>query len=200
MNDIRRTLLGILLVGFAAIATTHAARQTAGTRETFTALAVNMGNFGPATAGTVDIVITRWSTEAERDTLTAVLLDKGPSALLDTLRDQRPVGYIRTPNSIGYDLRFAHQVPADEGGRRVILATDRPIGFWEATQQPRSIDYPFTLIELRLNRDGEGEGKMSIATKITANKEFNLIELEDYGTQPVRLMSVRSVRSPTSSR
>lgn len=200
MNDIRRTLLGILLVGFAAIATTHAARQTAGTRETFTALAVNMGNFDAATAGTVDIVITRWSTEAERDTLTAVLLDKGPSALLDTLRDQRPVGYIRTPNSVGYDLRFAHQIPADEGGRRIILATDRPIGFWEATQQPRSIDYPFTLVELRLNRDGEGEGKMSIATRITANKEFNLIELEDYGTQPVRLMSVRSVRSPTSSR
>jgi hypothetical protein len=200
MNDIRRTLVGILLVGLSGIATTHAARQTAGTKETFTALAVNMGNFGPATAGTVEIVITRWSTEAERDTLTAVLLDKGPNALLDKLQDARPVGYIRTPNSIGYDLRFARQVPGDEGGRRIILATDRPISFWEAAHQPRSIDYPFTLIELRLNRDGEGEGKMSIATRITVNKKLNLIELEDYGTQPVRLMSVRSVRSPTSSR
>ena len=32
---------------------------------------------------------------------------------------------------------------------------------------------------------------MSIATKITGNREFNLIELEDYATQPVRLMAVR---------
>jgi hypothetical protein len=36
------------------------------------------------------------------------------------------------------------------------------------------------MIELRLNRDGEGEGKMSIATRITGNRELGLIELEDY--------------------
>jgi hypothetical protein len=52
-----------------------------------------------------------------------------------------------------------------EGGERVVLVTDRRIGFWEAANQPRLIDYPFTVIELHLNRDGEGEGKMSIATK-----------------------------------
>jgi hypothetical protein len=195
---IGRFLGGIVLVALSGIATPHAARQTGGSREAFTALAVNMGNFGPAATGTVEMVITRWSTEAERDTLTAVLLDKGSDALLEALRDARPVGYIRTPNSIGYDLRFARQVPGDDGGRRIILATDRPISFWEAVHQPRSIDYPFTLIELRLNRDSEGEGKMSIAARITANKALNLIELEDYATQPVRLMSVRSVRPPTS--
>ena len=63
-------------------------------------------------------------------------------------------------------------MPGEDGGRRIVLVTDRPISFWEAANQPRSIDYPFTLIELRLNRDGEGEGKMSIATKITGNRDI----------------------------
>jgi hypothetical protein len=174
------------------------AGQTTGTPERFSAFAVNMGNFGPTRTGTVEIVVTRWSTDDEREMLLGALLDKGPDALLDELRETRPVGYIRTPNSIGYDLHFAHNIPGEDGGRRVILVTDRPISFWEAANQPRSIEYPFTLIELRLNRDGEGEGKMSIATRITGNRELGLIELEDYALQPVRLMNVRRAKGPTS--
>ena len=129
--------------------------------------------------------------------LTAALFDRGPEALLEELRETRRVGYIRPPNSIGYDLRFAKQIPGDDGGRRVILVTDRPIDFWEAATLPRSIDYPFTVIELRLNRDGEGEGRMSIATKITGNSVFDLIELEDYAP-PVQLLAVRTSGPPAS--
>ena len=75
------------------------------------------------------------------------------------------------------------------------LITDRRIGFWEASRQPRSIDYPFTVIELRLNGDGEGEGKMSVATKIIADKQSNTIVLENYDLQPVLLTSVKRERA-----
>jgi hypothetical protein len=165
--------------------------QTSGDVERFTAFAVNMGDFGPARSDMVDIVISRWSTAAERDRLVNVLFEKGADALLAALQDTPSVGYIRTPNSLAYDLRFAKEIPGEDGGRRIILVTDRPIGTWEAVHRPRTIDYPFTLIEIRVNRDGEGEGKMSIAARITANKASNTIELEDYAIQPVRLMSVQ---------
>jgi hypothetical protein len=195
---LRRLVVIAATIVFTAARGIWTTGQTSGAAERFTAFAVNMGNIGPTRSGTVEMVVTRWSTESERGILIAALLDHGPDALLNRLRDIRPVGYIRTPNSLGYELHFAQDTPGEDGGRRVILATDRPISFWEAANQPRSIDYPFTLIELHLNRDGEGEGKMSIATKITGNKEFNLIELEDYATQPVRLMAIRSSRRPTS--
>lgn len=171
--------------------------QTIGSPERFTALAVNMDGFWFSRTGPVEIVVSRWSSEWEQTRLTETLLDKGSDALLNALRDTPRVGYIRTPNSIGYDLHFARALPGDDGGRRIVLATDRPITFWEARNQPRSIDYPFTVIELRLNRDGEGEGKMSIAARISGNKALNLIELEDYANQPVRLLGVRSDRRPT---
>jgi hypothetical protein len=53
---------------------------------------------------------------------------------------------------------FCGRVHFGDGGERIFLATDRYIGFWEATQRPRTVDYPFTYIELRLGPDGTGEG------------------------------------------
>jgi hypothetical protein len=53
------------------------------------------------------------------------------------------------------------------------------------------MDYPFTLVEIRLNKDGEGQGKLSVATKISLNKKDNTIELENWGTEPVRLTTVK---------
>ena len=44
-------------------------------------------------------------------------------------------------------------------------ATDRPISYWETVNRPRVSDYPFTFIELRLNKDGDGVGKLAIAAK-----------------------------------
>jgi hypothetical protein len=194
----RLAMLVLSLTAWAAFPLESTARQTVDTPERFTALAVNMEGFWLTRTGPVEIVVSHWSSESEQSRLTQILLDKGSDALLDALRDTPRVGYIRTPNSIGYDLHFARALPGEDGGRRVILATDRPITFWEARNQPRSIDYPFTVIELRMDVAGEGEGKLSIAAKITGNKQLNVIELEDYGSQPVRLLGVRSDRRPTS--
>jgi hypothetical protein len=167
-----------------------------GAPERFTALAVNMGNPGPAGATTVEIVVNRWSTDAERDRLMNVLMEQGSDKLLEALQKNPKVGYIRTPNSVGYDLHFARRTPLPDGGERVVLATDRYIAYWEAVNRPRSIEYPFTVIELHINADGEGEGKMSLATKVIPDKESKTIVLEDYGTQPVVLQSVkREVKS-----
>ena len=177
----------------ACLAAAAGAAQTRGGRERFTAFAVNMdASAGARTgAGAVEIVVQRWSSDAERDRLFNALAEKGPEKLLDTLQKLPRAGYIRTPNSIGYDLHFARKAPLDEGGERIVIATDRYISFWEARNQPRSIDYPFTVIEMRINRDGVGEGKMSLATKITLDKDKKMLELENYGTQPVLLQNIK---------
>lgn len=57
------------------------------------------------------------------------------------------------------------------------------------------IDYPFTVIELHLNRDGEGEGKMSIATKVIYDQKENMIGLENYQTSPVQLTNIKRERA-----
>lgn len=184
------TIVLALAFACAAAAPGAAARQKQHPPEDFTALAVAMGNVGPSQPSTVEISITRWSTDEERSRLVTVLVEKGADALLEALRDNEPVGRIRTPDSVGYELRYAHQEPLDGGGRRIVIATDRPIGFWEARERPRSADYPFTTIEMRIKPNGKGEGKLSIATKVIPVGKT--IYLEDYGTQPVTLTNVQA--------
>ena len=185
----RRVLIaGVLALAILAVVQAASA-QTIGEPIRLTAFAVNMGS-GPTGANTVLIQIDRWSTEAERDKLRTTFLEKGPQKLLDALQDTKRVGFMRLPNSIGYDLRAAREDPLEEGGKRILILTDRRIGFREAANQARTMDYPFTLIEIRLNKDGVGEGKMSVATKITWNEKKNVVELENYGIEPVRLTKV----------
>jgi hypothetical protein len=188
----RQTLLlhvGIALALAAALTGTPTA-QSGGEPETFTALAVNMGNVGPSQPTTVDITIARWSTDDERTRLVTTLVEQGAAALLEALRENQPVGRIRTPDSVGYELRYAHQSPHEGGGRRIVIATDRPIGFWEARERPRTAEYPFTVIEMRINPNGKGEGKLSLATKVVPVGKT--IYLEDYATQPVMLTNVQA--------
>ena len=166
------------------------ASQTTNEPEQFTAFAVSMGGTTGTGAEVVQITINRWSTDGERKRLIQTLQTEGPNALLEALRDTRSVGRIRTPDSIGYPLHYAHQVPLEDGGRRIVIATDRPIGFWESVNRPRTVDYPFTIIEMRMKPDGTGEGKMSFATRIIAHD--NIIELERYEAQPVMLQQVRA--------
>jgi hypothetical protein len=156
-----------------------------------TSWAINMSNIGTGSNAIVDIKVERWSTDEEREKLIVTFKEKGPEKLLDALQDLKRVGFIRLPNTLGYDLHFARQMPLPEGGNRIIIATDRRIGFQEARNQPRTIDYPFTLIEVRLKPDGTGEGKMSVATKISYNKKENTVELENYSSEPVRLTNVK---------
>ncbi len=181
-------LAGVVVVGLAS-SVTLAGAQSNQKPETFTAFAVNMSGVGPSGSGVVDLAIERWSSDAEREALRKVFVEKGPEKLLDALQDTKRVGYIRTPTSLGWDVRFVMQVPDEEGGRRIYALTDRRISFAEARNQPRTMDYPFTFIEIHLDKTGNGEGKASVATKITLNKKGQL-ELENYGTQPVLLTKV----------
>lgn len=183
----RRVFIGTVAL---ALAGTMAAAQTHGEKEQFTAIAIANNNIVTG-AGTVLIDITRWSTEAERSRLVNTLMKKGADALLDELRDARPVGRIRTPDSLGYDLHYAQQTRDAEGNRQIVIATDRPVSFWEAVNRPRTIDYPFTVIQMQIGREGKGKGTMSFFTKIRARGN-NTIELEDYATAPVMLTEIEA--------
>jgi hypothetical protein len=175
------------------------AQQPSQEKLDITAFAVNMSNIATGSNAVVQIRINSWSTDEERTHLVTTMIEKGEDALLRELQRAKVHGRWNIPGfqgpdihqlRLGHDIRYARQNPLPDGGRRIVIATDRYIGFAEARNQPRSIDYPFTLMEIRVNKEGKGEGKAAIATKIHFDKKTKTMELENYSSEPVRLNNV----------
>ena len=201
------TIRGVILprlafaaVMFAAGLLTQGAGITAqdkDKKESFTGFAINL-NSGPSTA-TVDFTINRYSTDAERDKLLAIIkeekdVNRMNQQLLSALQRMPKVGFIRTPDRLAWDLRFARQTRLEDGGRQLVMATDRPVGFWEARNRPRTMDYPFTIVQVQLDKNDRGEGKILAGTKIYIDKRTNDLVLENYAQQPVMFNEVRPLR------
>jgi len=191
-------IAGTVAAGVLWTATPQA--QTNQDKLEISAFAVNMSNIATGSNAQVQLTINSWSTAEERERLITTVLEKGSDALLRELQKAPVKGRFRIPTArqpdphhlaLGLDLHYAWQSPLDEGGRRIVIATDRYIGFQEARSQPRTIDYPITLIEIRVDKEGNGVGKMAVATKISFDKKKNQIELENYSSEPVRLNNVK---------
>jgi hypothetical protein len=90
----------------------------------FTAFNVSMPT---GVAGVTEITIERWSTVGERKGLlefveTAKYGEGGQRKLLDALQKVKPrVGFIRTPNSLGWDLRYAAEFSMPDGTRQIVI-------------------------------------------------------------------------------
>jgi hypothetical protein len=168
--------------------------------ETFTAFALNTnsrptGGNRQSTAR-LTFSIERWSTDQERDMLMAIVKEQPDvrrmnDQLLSALQGLPRVGRIRESNTLGWDLRYARQTPLPDGGRQIMLGTDRPLPFWESRNQPRSFDYRFTVLDIRLDKEHRGEGKMLADTRLIFDPKSNTIVLEQYDLQPVRLNQIR---------
>jgi hypothetical protein len=161
------------------------------------AFAVNMSNNLTGANGIIQIVLDKWSTPEERVELLKTV-PKGQDDLLRALQKAPVKGRINIPGwqgpdpqnyRLGWNLRYAWHEPLEDGGERIVIATDRQMSFREVANSPRSVDYPFILIQLHVKGD-KGEGKMATFTQIRYDKKKNVMEIENWGTEPVRLNNI----------
>jgi hypothetical protein len=180
---------------------TDAAKNTRTFEAQLVATAVSAADAGGVAGGRVDITIERWSTDAEREKLRRELRDNNPAALLAGLgKVFRRAGVVQMPGAQGVgarartrrvrNLKFAQEIKTPTG-RQVILAADQHLGFGESGRDFESRQPEFTLVDIRIGRDGKGVGKLAPATKVTYNEKTRSFEIENYASLPVRLADVR---------
>jgi hypothetical protein len=171
-------------------------------KETYEAFAVAMGTSNPPVlppgmTTTIQINITRWTTDEERAKLFAILIEKGQKDLVGALQKEEETGFVRVTGRAAtrnpfpsVRLRYARQIDLGEGKRRIVLATDRYISFSEARNQPRTRDYDMSMLVMDVDAEGNGEGQLAMAVQLSVDTENKKLVVENYGTEPVRLTKI----------
>lgn len=180
------------LVVAAAVLLTQTAYTRAQPAEHFAAIAANISNVGASGLVPMDIHITRWTTDEEHQHLFETLGKKGQDAFLDELLDQKPAGWAATPTSLRYDFFYARQDRKAEGGRRIMMITDRPMLIAERMTASPSREYPFTVIEMHLDENDEGRG--TLAQLVQLRLVGNILGIDNLASSPVRLNEIRKVK------
>ena len=187
------TIYSLALMLVLATASAPEARQdnSAG-REEFSAILSNISNVGGAGLTPLTIRINRWTTDAEDERLLGILRDKGQDAFLNALLEGKAVGSIAVPTSLKYDFFYARHSPTKDGGRRIMLISDRPMTVSERASSARTRDYPFTVIEFQIPKEGKGEG--TLAQLVQLRLLGNILGIENLATGPMKLSDIKKVK------
>ena len=112
-----------------------------------------------------------------------------PEAMLaKALQQASTLGYLWSREVAGYAIRYAQKFANADGSERIVLITQRRLGavndLWKPTagEEPA---YDFSVIELRVKANGEGEGKTSLSGKVAPDGALNVVTLENYDALPV---------------
>jgi hypothetical protein len=182
----------IAIVAYCLVASGAPSSQSRTATEEFSANFTNISTVGVTGATPITIRVRRWSTDDEHATLMAILAKDGNDAFTRALQGQKEVGSIGVPTSLAYPLLYARQMRNPEGGRKIMLISDRPMTFQERTGSSISRDYPLTWIEMKLDKDDRGDGTVVLAARLRLLGD--VMGVEDLGNQPSRLTSIRKVR------
>ena len=172
-----------------------------------------------AAGGALTVTLFRWSADAERATVIAALAapppapappagaaagraagrggraggrsapPPGPVARLSAAIKAAPtLGYIWSDGVTGYSIKYAWRA-----GDRIVLITERRLGAhapWGLGPGPAP-DAEYTLIEMRIDAKGTGEGKTSLTTNVALDAAAQTLALDGYAAAPALLRITR---------
>jgi hypothetical protein len=187
---IAMTASALLVIGALGVPT-HAARHEP--IEHFVAHSALMTSPSRIVFRPVEIELFEWSTALNHHELATALLQKGHVAFFNLLCGFGQVGRISVIGAPDIAIRYAWSTGERRGNRRIYLATEEPVSLRVEFAGRFPDAEALSFIELRLDGDGTGEGKLSEVARLSVDESRNVIELRDYDRRPLHLIGVRSL-------
>jgi hypothetical protein len=186
-----RLLIGSLVIG--AVALAAAAMPRSEPELHLAAKIFESSASGRAAFRPVEIVVSDWSTGETHRMLARTLLERGPLAFLDALCNLWPRGSVRVLGNTDVQIRYAWRVVGRNGAQRIYIASDSSIPLTASWFRLPSDAEPLVFLELHLDQDGTGVGKLSEARRLTVDQSRDIIELRDYVERPAQLVMVERI-------
>jgi len=159
-------------------------------KEVYTGTIINTN--GRMTSIGFTMTLTARTNDEEAGKYLNVLAREGQDDFLKAVHKNN-LGFIAATGQTRRDLLVVREAMVD-GKRRIIAAFERWQNFWEVRSGNRSLDYPFSIIEIYLDERGRGSGTfIGLAqVKIETDKKTEQLrlELENFGSFPSKVMGV----------
>lgn len=163
--------------------------------ETYTGTVISYGSGTNirTTSNTFTLNIKGTMSDSDVDRAVAILQEDGQDALLKSIRTN-DLGNFSVGGRLGRDL-IGVRIDEAGGKKRIRAIFERWINFGEIRGGYRSLDYPFGYLEILIDpATGKGEGTFLEAAKIRWKRDKSsnqyVVEIEDFGTFPARLMGI----------
>lgn len=101
----------------------------------------------------------------------------------------KKVGSVQVGTGLARDAN-AIWVTDDGEGKKITVLFERWIRFGELRRGARSVDYPFTYIDIFLDEKGRGEGTLIPAARVRIRSSGDL-DIENFGAYPAKLVNLK---------
>jgi len=159
--------------------------------ETFRGTIVNQGGEGTRywLGEWFDLQIDQYNSDEEATALALALRDEGQKAVLDKLWTMKQVGILKVGGQGNAFPLFLARSKKSPAGRVIRCFTTRRIAPSDLNFGPRSMEYPFGIIEIILPEEGAGTGQIVGMVQLGFSADTT-IAVKAYGLVPMRLMNV----------
>jgi hypothetical protein len=182
----RHRYLAVIALAFGTIVSSASAQR--GTTFTGTAVIYGSGLNTRTVSRPFTMIINRTTSDSDA-TRYLQTLQRGGQDDFSRQIESNDLGRFSFSGQVGLPIN-AVLVDRDGDDTRIRAVFKRWLGFGELRRGLRSVDYPFTYVEIRIDQNGRGEGTIISAARVRA-RGSNTLEVEDFGTFPGRLMGVR---------
>lgn len=168
-------------------------RVSAQAQEVYTGTMVGVGGRLGGVSRPFTLTINGHTSDSDAARAVAVLAEGGQDRLMSQIHNTK-LGRFSLGGQLGRELNFVVENAMSNGDRKIMILFERWMNLYEVRYGSRSTDYPFSYVELIIDRNGHGQGTFIPAARVRFNKN-NEVEVENFGIYPAQLSGVRRRRS-----